>query len=67
MDQLLSGRAWEDFWVLGGGHTVVDLKDEERVCHALERELELGNHVRYQNRLSTQAAPTGRWSGKLSN
>jgi hypothetical protein len=57
MDQLLGRR---DPWRQRGA------RKEDRVHRALDKG-ELGNYVRFQNGLATQAAPIGRWSGKFSN
>jgi hypothetical protein len=42
-----------------------DAREEERVCHALERE-ELGSHVRFQEEWWAVATPIGEWSEMFS-
>ena len=63
---------WANYWAEGRGGTSgsweasreTDTR-EQRSCHASDGE-ELKSHVRSQNGMSTQAAPTGEWSGVFS-
>ena len=54
--QFLGSRDRQDFWVSGSRQG--DARRENGVHHDLVRE-ELDDHVRSQNGMATQAAPTG--------
>jgi hypothetical protein len=55
MGQSLDRRYRGDFWVPAGDG---DPREENRICPALQRG-ELGNHVRSQSGVATEAAITG--------
>ena len=63
MGQLLGRRYRWDFQV--PGEEGICKEEEGELYHAFDGE-ELMSHGRSQNRVATQAAPTGRWSGASS-